>query len=96
MLLLGMSLRILSRGNVFVQISVYYTEYYLSIHFLFQHSQHTFKPLEEVYDTNIVEITEQVAKLQRRHVELISLVQDVVRLNIKIPNSVLKKQCEII
>ena len=45
---------------------------------MFQHSQHTFKPLEEVYDANIVEITEQVAKLQRRHVELISLVQDVV------------------
>lgn len=41
------------------------------------HSNHTFKPLDEVYDEHVNQINEEVAQLRRRLVELISLVQDV-------------------
>ncbi|XP_064620153.1 E3 ubiquitin-protein ligase TRIM37-like isoform X2 [Lineus longissimus] len=43
------------------------------------HSQHTFKPLDTVYDDHVNSIKDQVNQLKRRHVELISLVQDVER-----------------
>ena len=45
-----------------------------------QHSGHTFKPLEEVYEEHMSRINEEVNQLKRRHVELISLVQEVVSL----------------
>ncbi|XP_077995341.1 E3 ubiquitin-protein ligase TRIM37-like [Glandiceps talaboti] len=44
-----------------------------------QHSGHTFKPLEEVYEQHVTQITEEVAALRRRLMELISLVQEVER-----------------
>ncbi|XP_033627002.1 E3 ubiquitin-protein ligase TRIM37-like [Asterias rubens] len=44
-----------------------------------QHTGHTFKPLDEVYDQHVSQITEEVAALRRRLMELISLVQDVER-----------------
>lgn len=43
-----------------------------------QHSGHTFKPLDDVYNEHVKKITEELNQLKRRHVELISLVQDVV------------------
>lgn len=43
-----------------------------------QHSGHTFKPLDEVYGDHMARINDEVTQLKRRHVELISLVQDVV------------------
>ncbi|XP_033113519.1 E3 ubiquitin-protein ligase TRIM37-like [Anneissia japonica] len=43
------------------------------------HSGHTFKPLEEVYEQHVSQITEEVAALRRRLMELISLVQEVER-----------------
>lgn len=46
--------------------------------FVLQHSGHTFKPLDDVYNEHVKKITEELNQLKRRHVELISLVQDVV------------------
>lgn len=43
------------------------------------HSGHTFKPLDDVYNEHVKKITEELNQLKRRHVELISLVQDVER-----------------
>ncbi|KAL5017120.1 hypothetical protein ScPMuIL_006709 [Solemya velum] len=43
------------------------------------HSGHTFKPLDGVYEEHVKKITEELNLLKRRHVELISLVQDVER-----------------
>ncbi|KAJ8312899.1 hypothetical protein KUTeg_010272 [Tegillarca granosa] len=43
------------------------------------HSGHTFKPLDGVYEEHVKKITEELNQLKRRHVELISLVQDVER-----------------
>ncbi|KAG8250278.1 Tripartite motif containing 37, partial [Homalodisca vitripennis] len=42
------------------------------------HTNHTFKPLEEVYETHASQIKDEVAQLRRRLLELISLVQEVV------------------
>ncbi|XP_038054769.1 E3 ubiquitin-protein ligase TRIM37-like isoform X2 [Patiria miniata] len=44
-----------------------------------QHTGHTFKPLDEVYDQHVSQISEEVAALRRRLMELISLVQEVER-----------------
>ncbi|XP_014663122.1 PREDICTED: E3 ubiquitin-protein ligase TRIM37-like [Priapulus caudatus] len=41
------------------------------------HTNHTFKPLDEVYEQHITSIKEEVAALRRRLMELISLVQEV-------------------
>lgn len=43
------------------------------------HSGHTFKPLEEVYEQHVTQIRDEVSQLRRRLMELISLVQDVVK-----------------
>ncbi|XP_031553349.1 E3 ubiquitin-protein ligase TRIM37-like isoform X1 [Actinia tenebrosa] len=43
------------------------------------HSGHTFKPLDEIYDQHVSSITDEVAALRRRLMELISLVQEVER-----------------
>ncbi|XP_074643810.1 E3 ubiquitin-protein ligase TRIM37-like [Tubulanus polymorphus] len=43
------------------------------------HSQHTFKPFVTVYEEHVNRIKEEVTCLKRRHVELISLVQEVER-----------------
>ena len=50
---------------------------YISVCIL-QHSGHTFKPLDEVYEEHLSGINNEVTSLKRRHVELISLVHDVV------------------
>nr|XP_047141559.1 E3 ubiquitin-protein ligase TRIM37 isoform X2 [Hydra vulgaris] len=42
-----------------------------------KHSQHSFKPLDVVYESRVVQITEQITGLRRRLMELISLVQEV-------------------
>ncbi|XP_062869789.1 E3 ubiquitin-protein ligase TRIM37 [Trichomycterus rosablanca] len=41
------------------------------------HGGHTFKPLAEIYDQHVNKVNEEVAKLRRRLMELISLVQEV-------------------
>lgn len=46
--------------------------------FLSQHGGHTFKPLAEIYEQHVNKVNEEVAKLRRRLMELISLVQEVV------------------
>ena len=43
------------------------------------HSNHTFKPLDEVYEQHLTQIREEVTQLKRRLNELVSLVQEVVR-----------------
>ncbi|XP_063973807.1 uncharacterized protein LOC135160770 isoform X2 [Diachasmimorpha longicaudata] len=43
------------------------------------HSGHTFKPLEEVYEQHVTQISGEVRQLKRRLMELISLVQEVER-----------------
>ncbi|XP_012540959.2 uncharacterized protein LOC105839299 [Monomorium pharaonis] len=43
------------------------------------HSGHTFKPLEDVYEQHVSEIKAEVGQLNRRLMELISLVQEVER-----------------
>ena len=43
------------------------------------HSGHTFKPLDEIYDFHKEQIIAEVLQLKRRHIELVSLVQDVER-----------------
>lgn len=43
-----------------------------------QHGGHTFKPLAEIYEQHVNKVNEEVAKLRRRLMELISLVQEVV------------------
>ena len=43
-----------------------------------QHSGHTFKPLEGIYEEHTKKVVDELCQLRRRHVELISLVQDVV------------------
>ncbi|XP_076804161.1 E3 ubiquitin-protein ligase TRIM37-like isoform X1 [Clavelina lepadiformis] len=43
------------------------------------HGGHTFKPLNEVYDQHISEISDEEIAIRRRLIELISLVQDVER-----------------
>lgn len=43
-----------------------------------QHGGHTFKPLVEIYEQHVNKVKEEVAKLRRRLMELISLVQEVV------------------
>jgi len=42
------------------------------------HSGHTFKPLEDVYEQHVTQIKAEVGQLNRRLMELISLVQEVV------------------
>ncbi|KAI0223232.1 E3 ubiquitin-protein ligase TRIM37, partial [Lamellibrachia satsuma] len=44
-----------------------------------KHSGHTFKPLSDVYESHVSRINEEIIQLKRRHVELISLVQEVER-----------------
>ncbi|XP_070573024.1 E3 ubiquitin-protein ligase TRIM37-like isoform X2 [Ptychodera flava] len=44
-----------------------------------QHSGHSFKPLEEVYEQHVTQVSEEVTALRRRLMELISLVQEVER-----------------
>lgn len=41
------------------------------------HSQHQFKPLDEVYNQHVLQVTDKVSILRRRLMELISLVQEV-------------------
>jgi len=43
-----------------------------------QHSGHTFKPLDEVYEEHLSRITDEVTQLKRRHCELISIIQEMV------------------
>ncbi|XP_061659284.1 E3 ubiquitin-protein ligase TRIM37 [Syngnathoides biaculeatus] len=43
------------------------------------HGGHTFKPLVEIYEQHVTKVKEEVAKLRRRLMELISLVQEVER-----------------
>ncbi|XP_046998426.1 E3 ubiquitin-protein ligase TRIM37-like [Schistocerca americana] len=43
------------------------------------HSGHCFKPLEEVYESHVRKIRDEVAQLRRRLMELISLIQEVER-----------------
>uniref|UniRef100_A0A8C7KM38 Tripartite motif containing 37 n=1 Tax=Oncorhynchus kisutch TaxID=8019 RepID=A0A8C7KM38_ONCKI len=43
------------------------------------HGGHTFKPLAEIYEQHVSKVNEEVAKLRRRLMELISLVQEVER-----------------
>lgn len=43
------------------------------------HSGHTFKPLQGIYEEHAKKVVEELEQLRRRHVELISLVQDVER-----------------
>ncbi|XP_045155692.1 E3 ubiquitin-protein ligase TRIM37 isoform X3 [Echinops telfairi] len=43
------------------------------------HGGHTFKPLTEIYEQHVTKVNEEVAKLRRRLMELISLVQEVER-----------------
>ncbi|XP_014214226.1 uncharacterized protein LOC106643567 [Copidosoma floridanum] len=43
------------------------------------HSQHTFKPLEEVYKTHVTQIKSEIGQLKRRLLEVITLVQEVDR-----------------
>ena len=45
----------------------------------FQHSGHTFKPIDNEYDEHVHKVMDDLGLLKRRHTELISLVQDVVR-----------------
>lgn len=63
--------------------------------FLFeQHGGHTFKPLAEIYEQHVTKVNEEVAKLRRRLMELISLVQEVVRkFSCSIP--VAKDNCKV-
>ncbi|XP_061326236.1 E3 ubiquitin-protein ligase TRIM37 isoform X2 [Pezoporus flaviventris] len=43
------------------------------------HGGHTFKPLAEIYEQHVTKVNEEVVKLRRRLMELISLVQEVER-----------------
>uniref|UniRef100_A0AAV2JAF1 Tripartite motif containing 37 n=1 Tax=Knipowitschia caucasica TaxID=637954 RepID=A0AAV2JAF1_KNICA len=43
------------------------------------HGGHTFKPLVEIYEQHVTKVKEEVSKLRRRLLELISLVQEVER-----------------
>ncbi|XP_037057435.1 E3 ubiquitin-protein ligase TRIM37 isoform X6 [Peromyscus leucopus] len=43
------------------------------------HGGHMFKPLAEIYEQHVTKVNEEVAKLRRRLMELISLVQEVER-----------------
>ncbi|XP_077597067.1 E3 ubiquitin-protein ligase TRIM37 isoform X2 [Stigmatopora nigra] len=43
------------------------------------HGGHTFKPLVEIYEQHVTKVKEEVARLRRRLLELISLVQEVER-----------------
>jgi tripartite motif-containing protein 37 len=49
---------------------------------MLQHSGHTFKPLQGIYEEHAKKVVDELGQLRRRHVELISLVQDVVRLTL--------------
>ena len=52
--------------------------------FPFQHSGHTFKPIDNEYDEHVHKVMDDLGLLKRRHTELISLVQDVVGITIYI------------
>ncbi|KAF7995109.1 hypothetical protein HCN44_004581 [Aphidius gifuensis] len=41
------------------------------------HSGHTFKPLEEVYEQHVTQITNEIGQLKRRLIELVNIIQDV-------------------
>lgn len=43
------------------------------------HTGHVFKPLNDVYEEHLTRINNEVSQLQKRHVELISIVQEVER-----------------
>ncbi|KAK3084726.1 hypothetical protein FSP39_018044 [Pinctada imbricata] len=43
------------------------------------HSGHSFKPIDGIYEEHVKKITDELNQLKRRNVELISLVQDVER-----------------
>ena len=53
---------------------------------LLQHSGHTFKPIDNEYDEHVRKVMDDLGLLKRRHTELISLVQDVVRQYITFSN----------
>ncbi|KAH8866430.1 E3 ubiquitin-protein ligase [Schistosoma japonicum] len=42
-----------------------------------QHEQHSFRPLDDVYNEHVKQIKNEMDQLKRRHLELISLFQDV-------------------
>ncbi|XP_041349758.1 E3 ubiquitin-protein ligase TRIM37-like [Gigantopelta aegis] len=44
-----------------------------------KHSGHTFKPLDSVYDEHVKKITAEMVHLKRRHIEMISVSQEVER-----------------
>lgn len=46
-----------------------------------KHAGHEFKPLEDVYEQHVTQIGDEVSQLRRRLQELISLVQEVVRVS---------------
>lgn len=52
------------------------THYWFNSHF--KHSGHDFKPLDKVYEEHLSRINEEVNQLKCRHVELVSIVQEVV------------------
>lgn len=58
----------------------------------FQHGGHTFKPLVEIYEQHVTKVKEEVAKLRRRLMELISLVQEVVSTAFSLMNN----KCSIV
>ncbi|VDQ02224.1 unnamed protein product [Trichobilharzia regenti] len=45
-----------------------------------KHEQHSFRPLDEVYNEHVKQIKGEMDQLKHRHLELISLFQDVVSL----------------
>lgn len=42
------------------------------------HEQHSFRPLDDVYNEHVKQIKNEMDQFKRRHLELISLLQDVV------------------
>lgn len=51
---------------------------FVVVFLIVQHGGHTFKPLVEIYEQHVTKVKEEVSKLRRRLMELISLVQEVV------------------
>ncbi|VDO76051.1 unnamed protein product [Schistosoma mattheei] len=45
------------------------------------HEQHSFRPLDDVYNEHVKQIKNEMDQFKRRHLELISLLQDVLALH---------------
>ena len=95
---LKISLNLYSIQDLRVKLlNIIYDRYFYNL-YLLQHTGHEFKPLDVIYDEHVKKITDELSLTKRRNVELISVVQDLVRNIVSVIQKLLwsdmSSQCE--